>query len=148
MDDAVSVHVLRPAPPVRAFGIAAVLIVVGAVLVVTGSAQQWPVVALALGGLVLVLGLVLFAAGVAAVVRMRVRAELTPTGYSFRTPGGVRHGTWADTVRVGISDSGRRISFLDRGERVQHVISPVGDESPEMEALTAEIVRRLEASRQ
>ncbi|OYO01893.1 hypothetical protein [Enemella evansiae] len=143
----VSVHVLRPAPPIRAFGLASVFTVLGAVLLVTAYAQGWSTVLKVLFGIVLVLGLALLGAAIATVVRMRVRAELTPTGYSFRTPAGVRHGTWADTAKVSTSESGHRLSFVDNDDRVQHVISPVGGESPEMSALTAEIVERLESSR-
>lgn len=144
----VSVHVLRPAPPIRAFGLASVFTVLGAVLLVTAYAQGWPVLVMVLFGIVLVLGLALLVAAIATVVRMRVRAELTPTGYSFRTPAGVRHGTWADTAKVSTSESGHRLTFIDRDDRVQHVVSPVGGENPEMSALTAEIVERLDASRE
>lgn len=143
----VSVHVLRPAPPIRAFGLASVITVIGAALLVTGFAQHWSTLVKVLLGIVLVLGLALFVAAIVTVIRMRVRAELTPTGYSFRTPAGVRHGTWADTVRVNTSESGHRLSFIDREDGVQHVVAPVGGDSPEMTALTAEIVQRLEASR-
>ncbi|GAB3705687.1 hypothetical protein [Mariniluteicoccus flavus] len=143
----VTVHLLRPAPPVRAFLIAAVLSVLGAVVLVASSRNGWPLVVLVLGGVLAAAGVALLAVAVATMVRMRVRAELTPTGYSFRTPAGVRQGTWAETVKVTASDTGHRLSFVHRDESVDHVMTPLGHDDPEMGELVADLTRRLEASR-
>lgn len=144
---AVTVHTLRPQPPVRAFLTAALVSVVGAVLIVLAAAQQWPGGVMALAVVILIAGLALLAAGFWSMWRMRVRAELTPTGYTFRTPAGVRHGTWAETVKVTASESGHRISFHHRDETVDHVLCPVGSEHPAMAVLVEDVTERLKDSR-
>ena len=146
-DGAVSVHTLRPDPPVRAFGIAAVTSVVGAGVLVLASAQGWPTVVQVLGVVILVAGLALLVTALWSMVRMRVRAELTKTGYTFRTPMGVRHGTWAETTSVTASESGRRMSIHHRDETVQHVLAPVGATDPNMQALVKDMADRLKSSR-
>lgn len=142
-----SVHMIRPAPPVRAFLIAAVLAMIGAVLSVTASAQQWPVGLIIFGVIITLLGLLLLGTAAWTMFRMRVRAELTPTGWFFRGPNGVRHGTWANTIKVTASDSGRRISFFGRDETVQNVIFPQDGTVPEMEQLTRDITAHLNRAR-
>ncbi|MDO5498207.1 MAG: hypothetical protein Q4F67_00840 [Propionibacteriaceae bacterium] len=143
----VSVHVLRPATPTRAFAAAAVGSVLGAVLIVLSATQQWAVVVTILGVLILVAGLALLGLGILTVLRMQVKAELTPKGYTFRTPTGVRHGTWAETVRVTSSESGRRISFHRSDESTQNVITPVGADDPAMVRLVDDLTERLRSSR-
>lgn len=143
----VSVHLLRPAPPVRAFLVAAVATVAGAVLIVATLTFGWPVVVAWLGGLLVALGLVLLALGVVALMRLRVRAELTPSGYSFRTPGGVRHGTWADTTEVRASDGGHHLTLVHRDGAVDHVLTPQGHDDPALGDLIQDLTRRLEGSR-
>lgn len=143
----VTIHVLSPAPPTRALLIAALGSVVGAVLIVLAAANGWSVVVTGVGVLILVLGLALLGLALWTVFRMRVRAELTPGGYTFRTPAGVRHGTWADTVRVTASESGQRITLHARDESVQHVLSPVGSRSPAMQRLVNDLTERLRSSR-
>jgi hypothetical protein len=145
--DAVSVHTLRPQPPVRAFLIAAVVSVAGAVLTVVGAANGWPGGVIALWVVILIAGLALLGAGIWSMWRMQVRAELTPTGYTFRTPAGVRHGTWSETTRVTASESGRRISFHHRDETVDHVICPVDANDPTMAELVEDVTSRLKDSR-
>lgn len=144
---AVSVHTLRPEPPIRAFLLAAVVTILGAVLTVLASAQDWAGVVLVLGVMLMVAGLALLAAGIWSVWKMRVQAELTPTGYTFRTPAGVRHGTWAETVKVTASESGRRITFHHRDDTVQHIMAPVGGDNPAMSALVEDLTERLKTSR-
>lgn len=143
----VSVYQLRPAPPIRAFLLAGIGSILGAVVIVLSRAQGWHGVVTALGVLLLVLGLVLLGGAFYAMTRMQVKAELTPTGYSFRTPAGVRHGTWADTVKVTTSESGRRITFHRRDESLQHVVTPVGSTDSAMRRLTTDITDRLKRSR-
>lgn len=143
----VSVHVLRPPLPARAFLSAALGSVLGAILIVVSRAQGWHVLVTALGVILLVAGLILLGAAVITTLRVRVRAELTPTGYSFRTPAGVRHGTWADAVRVTTSGSGRRLTFHLRDESEQIVLSPVGTDDPAMSRMIQDITAHLKTSR-
>ncbi|GAB3625048.1 hypothetical protein GCM10027418_31350 [Mariniluteicoccus endophyticus] len=143
----VSIYHLRPAPPVRALGIAAVAAVVGAIVLVSALQMAWPTAVAAVGGILVALGVVLLVLALVAMFRMRVRAELTPTGYSFRTPAGVRHGTWAETVKVTVSDTGHRVTFVHRDDTTDHVITPLGNQDPQQDELLADVYRRLERSR-
>lgn len=143
----VTIHVLRAAPPIRALLIASLGSVLGALFIVVATANGWSVVITVLGVVILVLGLALLGLAVWTMTRMRVRAELTPTGYLFRTPAGVRHGTWAETVRVTASESGQRITLHGRDESVQHVFSPVGAQDPGMLDLIDDLTERLRTSR-
>lgn len=143
----VTVHVLRSAPPTRALLVAALGSVVGAILLVLSAANGWSVVVTVLAVIILGAGLVLLGLAVWTVLKMQVRAELTPTGYTFRTPSGVRHGTWAETVKVTASESGRRISLYRRDDSVQHVLCPVGAEDRVMQQLVGDLAERLKSSR-
>lgn len=145
--DEVSVHVLRAAPPARALMAAAIGSVLGAVVLVVSVANDWPAVVTVLGSVLLAAGLVLLGLALWTMTTMRVRAELTPTGYTFRTPSGVRHGTWAETVKVTASESGRRVTLHHRDESVHHVLCPVGAEDPAMQRLVGELAERLKSSR-
>lgn len=145
--DAVSVHTLRPEPPFRAFLIAAVVSVAAAILTVVGAANGWPGGVIAIWVVFLIAGLALLGAGIWSMRRMQVRAELTPTGYTFRTPAGVRHGTWAETTKVTASESGRRITFHHRDDTVDHVICPVDGTDPAMTGLVDDVTSRLKDSR-
>lgn len=140
-------YTLRAAPPHRAFLLAAVASLVGAVLLVVSAANDWSVIVTTLGVLILVAGIALFGLALWTMVKMQVRAELTTTGYTFRTPGGVRHGTWAETVKVTASESGRRITFHRRDESAQHVLAPVGSDDPGMIRLVNDVTDRLMRSR-
>lgn len=146
-DRSVSVHVLRVAPPNRAFLLAAVGSILGALLLVLATANGWSAVVTVLGVLILLAGLALLGLAIWTVMKMQVKAELTPTGYTFRTPGGVRHGTWTETVKVTASESGRRITFHRKDESVQHVLAPVGGNDPAMIRLINDLTDRLMTSR-
>lgn len=143
----VTVHVLRAAPPVRALGIAAVGSVLGAIFIVLSAANNWSAIVTTLGVIILVAGLALLGLAVWTMLKMRVQAELTPTGYVFRTPGGVRTGNWADTRKVTASESGRRLSLHRKDDSIQDVLSPVGTEDAAMRRLVADLTERLQRPR-
>ncbi|HHV20257.1 MAG TPA: hypothetical protein GXZ30_01765 [Propionibacterium sp.] len=143
----VSRHVLRPAPPIRALGVAAVGSVLGAVLIVLSAANGWSGFVTGIGVIILILGLLLLALAIWTAFKMRVQVELTPTGYTFRTPAGIRVGVWAETQKVTTSETGRRLSLHNKDESVQDVISPVGAEDAAMRRLVADLTERLTRSR-
>lgn len=143
----VTQHTLRPAPPVRAFLIAALATLLGAVLAVAAHSQQWHVAVLVIAVIVLLAGLALLGAGIVALTRMTVRGELTDQGYEFRTPRGIRSGKWADTVQVLAGDHGSRLTFVNRDESTVTIVPPLGDEDPAYDALVRDITARLDASR-
>lgn len=139
----VATYILRPAPPIKAFFIAAILIIVGAVLTVTASAQAWHVVVTVLGVIVLVAGVALAVMAVVAMFRSRVKAELSGSGFRITTSNEVIDGRWSDITKATRSESGHRITLQLRDDTERHVLSPVGRENPDMAAFTEDLVARL-----
>lgn len=136
---------MKPRPPVRAFAIAAVLAVVGAVLMLAGDMLKWGTVGLVIGLTVIGLGVVLGLAGVGAMMRMRVTVELDDEGFTVLGPEGERSGAWSDVLRVTQSTSGRKITFHNRDLSKLHLLSH--SEGVEMARLRAAIVEQLDANR-
>jgi len=136
--------VLRPAPPVRAFLVSAVLVLAGAVL--SAVARDASGIWLALALLVLLLGLVLAAIAAASMVRMRTFVDVDAQGYRITGPGIQKQGAWDDVTRVTTSGNGARLS-LHHGEVGRtHIIAPSGQDE-QMTALTDEVAKRLDANR-
>ncbi|WP_051215605.1 hypothetical protein [Granulicoccus phenolivorans] len=139
----VATYVLRPAPPIKAFFIAAVLIILGAVFTVTSTAQGWHVVVTVLAVIVLIAGVALAAMAVVAMLRSRVKAELRGDGFHIESANGIIDGRWNDITKATRSESGHRITLVMRDDTERHVLSPVGRENPDMAAFTEDLVARL-----
>lgn len=129
----------------RAFAVAAVLAVVGAIVILVGDQLGWGLAGLVVGLVVIGLGVVLALAGVGAMVRMRVTVEMDDVGFTVIGPDGERSGEWADVMRVTQSTSGRRITFHNRDLSKLHLVSH--SEGVEMARLKAAIAEHLDASR-
>lgn len=140
-------HTLSGPPPTRAFALAAVVTVIGALFVVLSRAQGWPAAVLVLAVVVTILGVALFGAGAYAMTRMRVRGELDGKGYTFHGPHGSLGGDWLEITKVTASETGHRITFVGKESETQDVIFPVGSEAPDMESLVEDITTRLIESR-
>lgn len=140
-------HTLSGPPPTRAFALAAVITVIGAIFVVTSRAQGWPAAVLVIAVIVTVLGVALFGVGAYAMSRMRVRGDLDATGYAFHGPHGSLGGDWLEITKVTASETGHRITFVSREGESQDVIFPVGKDAPDMERLVEDITTRLIESR-
>ena len=74
-------HVIKPRTPVRAFIIAAVLVLVGAVLVAVSAAQSAGAVWAALPAVLMVAGLALVGIAVASMVKMRTFITVDDEGF-------------------------------------------------------------------
>ncbi|CAI9402419.1 hypothetical protein [Aestuariimicrobium sp. T2.26MG-19.2B] len=146
-------YVLRPRPAIRAFAVAAVLSVIGAVMVVGGqlaSSTTWVTIT---GVVVLALAVALVALAWLASRTNAVTVQLDAEGYRVLAPklsrggGGDRHGRWSEVTKVGASEDGSHL-VISHGEveRV-HIWSPLGGSDPQMLGLQAEIVERLDADR-
>jgi len=140
--DAERRYVLRPRPPVRAFVIAAVLALLGAVLAAAASGG-WSV----LGVLVLFAGLAL--AGVAgwSMLTMRTFVDVDDQGYRIHGPGTDKSGAWREVTKVTTSAGGSHLTLYHGQVARTHVLAPVGAGDAEMQALVADIAARLDASR-
>lgn len=139
-----TVYLLRPAPLMRAFLIAGVLALVGAVLMVCTNALGWHVIWFILGLLIGLVGLALFGVAVFAMFWQRqVRAELTDSGYAFRTTKRSVEGRWDAVTKVSASDTGHRITFTTRDGHREDVIFPVGNEDRRLRAMVEDLTARL-----
>lgn len=139
-----STHLMKPRPPVRAFALAALLVVLGAALAVLPDALHWPVALIVLGVVLIVAGLGLLWVAVNAMRTMRVRVVLDDQGFRVEGPGEPRQGSWTDITRV--TRSPGRITLHRRDGGQTHLVVPRGG-SADLAALGADIVRRLDASR-
>ncbi len=138
---------LAPRPPMRAYGLAGLLAALGAGLTVAASAQGWGTGVVAFGLALLVAGLVLLVAAVVAARRMRVRVELTETGYQVSGPGGEREGTWAEVTRITLAADGHRLTLHHSPEHRTLLVTPAGRHDPELERLGQAMARRLDVDR-
>lgn len=137
-------HVMKPRPPVRAFGMAAVLALVGMGFFVTPELFGWDRLLRAIGIVFILLGFVILALAIVAMQKMKVEIVLDDDGYRVVGPSGAKAGSWADVVGVTRSDG--RITFYGRDERRSAIVMPRGG-SGDLDALGADIARRLDTHR-
>ena len=140
-------HVIKPRTPVRAFIIAAVLVLVGAVLVAVSAAQSAGAVWAALPAVLMVAGLALVGIAVASMVKMRTFVTVDDEGYRITGPGVDKQGTWVDVTRVTTSSNGSHLTLYHGEVGRTHILCPAGGDDPSMQALVADISRRLDDSR-
>ena len=140
-------YVLRPRPAIRAFALAAVASVVGAVLVVVGQLNGPSVVMTVIGVVLLVAALALVAIAWIASRTNAVTVQVDDDGYRVLGPKADRQGRWREVTKVATSEDGSHL-VISHGEveRV-HIWSPLGGSDPEMQGLQADIVEKLDASR-
>lgn len=139
-----STHLMKPRPPVRAFGMAAVLALVGVGFFVTPELFGWHGVVRGIGVLFIVLGFVILALAIVAMQRMRVEIVLDEDGYRVIGPFGARSGSWADVVQV--TRATGQIVFYGRDQRRTVIAMPRGGDG-DLDALGIDIARHLDAHR-
>ena len=137
--------VIRPRPAVRAFGLAAVGFLLGAVAVVGGSAWGWGVPGTAVGAALMVAGLALAALAVTSARRQAVTVTFDADGFRVQDPSGREHvGTWASVNRVTAAPG--RITLHEGDERRTHLIAPSGS-GTDLDAIAAAIGQHLDSDR-
>ena len=109
-------HVLRPAPPLRSYLVAAILAAIGAVMVLSSGFGK-NVWLLVFGSLVLADGLVLVLMTTISSHRARVAVDLDESGYVIHTREGDVHGSWDQVTRVTRSADGTQLVFHQGDER-------------------------------
>lgn len=144
MDD--SHYVIRPRPPFRALFIAAGATIVGAGLVVLTLVNAWHWVVLALGIIVLIGGIVLFLAGLAATGRGRVAITFTDDGYRLDGAGGGEGGRWETVTRVTQTDDGRQVT-IHNGPDERHRLVFAPGSTGQVDELLGDMTRRLDAAK-
>jgi hypothetical protein len=141
---AATTHEVRQRPPLRALALAAVLMVVGLVLVLMAQILDENLL-LTVGGLVvLVLGALLFGVSLFIARAMRIRVVLDDDGYVIQGRDATQSGRWADVRRV-TRTADRVTLYRADGSRVQLVV-PRGRPS-DLDSLGEDIAQRLDADR-
>lgn len=136
-------HLIKPRPPVRAFAIAAVLSIVGAILLVFGLRNSLGVVLVILGALFLLLGVVLALTGITAMLRQRVTITLTEEGYELNSRHGVFQGEWEAVTRITQSKDGKHFTIHEGDEVRRHLIFAPGA-TLEVDEFLKDLAERLD----
>jgi hypothetical protein len=133
-------HVLRPAPPLRSYLVAAVLATLGALMVVGSGFGKNPWI-LVFGALVLADGLVLVLMTTISSYRARVAVDLDESGYVIHSREGDVHGTWDELTRVTRSADSTQLVFHQGDE---HRLVLIGREVTRLET---DVARHLDKNR-
>lgn len=137
-------HVMRPRPPIRALGIAAVLALLGMGAFALPYFFDWSEGLRIVGLVLLALGVALAVTGFTAVRRLSATVVLDEQGFRMETPTGSQAGEWGDIVKV--TRSTGRITLHKRdGSQVAMVVPRGG--SGDLDELGVDIARRLNADR-
>ena len=140
---ATTTYVIRPRPAIRAFGVAAVLAVVGAGLAVAASALGWHV-SVSVFGVVLVVGAIaLLFAAIRVPAQQAVTVQLDDEGYRVVEASGSHAGAWHDVTKV--TEAPGRLTF-HRGEDERfHILAP---QAPgQLDSMASDIAQRLDHDR-
>lgn len=134
---------LDAALPVRAFGNAAVLLVVGGLLVALSTGLGWHVVVTILAVVVLVLGALLLVAAAYVTLRGRSRITVTDEGYELNALGRTSSHAWTEVSRATLTDGELRLYLRDDEERPERV--PILDPGhrEELDRLAADVTERM-----
>lgn len=135
--------ILRPRPPLRAFAIAAILSLVGAVMLVFSLQSDWHVVVTVLAVIALALGVVLFAMALVSMARLGVRISLTDEGYHVSGTNQEHSGAWTDVTKVTQAVHGAHVTIYHGNVRRTHLIFPGGAAQQQMQDVVDEITERL-----
>lgn len=141
---ATTTHLMKPRPPLRAFGIAAVLAVVGIGFFALEIAMHWHWALQVVGVVFLVLAVALVAVAVAFSRRQHATVELDEDGLRVVSPSGTRSAEWDDIVKV-TRAAGRINLFRRDGSQIALVVPRGG--SGDLNALGRDIADRLNAHR-
>lgn len=139
-----STHQIRQGPQVRALALAAVLMLLGVVVVLMAQLIDANPLLLVIGLVVIGFGFALLG-GVAWVTRAaRVRVVLDEDGYAIEGRGTTETGKWSDVGRVTRGNDRITLHHKD-GTRVQLVVARSA--SADLDALGADIAQHLDADR-
>ena len=137
--------VVRPRLPMRAFVLAALLSMLGALGITLSAATAISQVWMWVSAAVLLVGVLLVITALTSMRRLRTYVDLDDTGWEVRTPGGTRRGDWSDVTKVTIAVRGDRLTLHHRDGRRTHIVAP--GPTDEMQAMATDIATRLDANR-
>lgn len=134
---------LKPRPPLRAFGIAALLSIAGAVLLVLALQNAWHVVVSILAGVLLVAGIALFVMALIAMDKLGVRITVNDEGYEISGTDQDHSGSWTDVTKVTQAVDAAHITIYHGNVRRTHLIFPGGPAQAQMGEVVDAILERL-----
>ena len=127
----------------RAFAIAAILSLLGAVFLVLSLQNAWHAVVVVLAAVVLALGIALFAMALVSMARLGVRITLTDEGYHVSGTNQEHSGGWADVSKVTQAVHGAHVTIYHGNVRRTHLIFPGGPAQDQMQDVVDAIMERL-----
>ncbi|MDO5678414.1 MAG: hypothetical protein Q4G35_13020 [Propionibacteriaceae bacterium] len=135
-------YLIQPRPPVRAFAIAAVATLLGAVLLVASLSSGWHVVVSLLFALLFVAGLALLVAAFMSMGRLAVQVTFTKDGYRVQGREVEGEGSWVDVTKVTQTQTGNRVTIHHGPERATYLMFP-GNDAAQVDAVVADLKERL-----
>ena len=134
------IYLLKPRPPVRAYGIAAVASLLGALFLVLSFSNGWHAVVTVLAGIVLLLGLALLVLAMLSTQRNTVRITLDDHGYRIEGTLQSHDGQWHDVSKITQSVEGGHVTIYHGNVRRTHLIFP-GPGDPELISVVLDDVK-------
>ncbi|MFT3888615.1 MAG: hypothetical protein QM713_10695 [Arachnia sp.] len=141
-----STYLIQPRPPVRAFVIAAVVALVGALLLVGALSWHWPTIVAVLGGVLLAAGVALTVAGFLSMSRLAVQVTFDDEGYSVRGREAEQNGQWRDVSKLTVSEDGGHVTIYHGAVRRTHLLFP-GRDRALVDDVLSDATARLRQSR-
>lgn len=108
---------IAPRVPIRAFLIAAVASIVGAVLMVFALINAWHVAVLVVAIVIVLAGLGLLVVALLAQKASAAELTLDEDGYTLTSRAGEQSGTWAEVTRITRAKSGGQVSIHEGDEK-------------------------------
>lgn len=140
-------YLLQARPPVRAFVIAAVVTLIGAIMVVVSLQNSWHVAFTVLFALLIVGGIGLALAGARSMKSHQVRVVFDDDGYQITGRDASRDGRWAEVTKVTQTDDGHHVTIYHGTVTRTHLLCPLGLDDPQLQRLITDMAARLDHSR-
>ncbi len=137
---------LDAALPTRAFGIAAVLLIVGGVLLMAATGLHWHVVLTVIASLLVLLGAVQLTLALIVAFRGRVRITLDDDGYRLSALGRTSERRWTDITRATMTDDQLRLYPREDETHPDRVPLLDPDRGHDLDRLAAEVTERMRAA--
>ena len=134
---------LKPRPPVRAFAIAAVMSLVGALMLVAAMQSGWGTTWVILSAIVLALGVALLLVALIATFRLGVRITVDDDGYEVSGTNQSHSGKWEDVTKVTQAVEGAHITIYHGTVVRTHLFFPGGPAQDQMQDVVEAIMERL-----
>ena len=139
-------YLIQPPPPVRAFAVAAVAALLGALLLVVSLSSGWHVAFAVIGGVLLVAGLALTALALYIMRQATLRLTLRADGYAVTGNGTRLEGAWREVTRVTVTKERERLTIHHHDDRRTNLVFPIAQNS-QIDDVIADVRGRLDAAR-